>query len=284
MERRHFLQTLLAAGLLPLISPLHAAETQGKISLGIMPFNSTLALFRTHQPLRQFIQSRLGQEVELFTATDYPAFLKDALAGRFDLLILGPHFGAMCLKKDYLPLYRYKAVLRPLFVVRQDAAIQHPADMKGKRVALSSSLSMSSIGGVRWLAAQGLHMGQDYQLFERPTHGAAIAAVAVGEMDAALTTDTALKQVPEDVRGKVRKLPLDVEIPHLMTIAHKRLGAARIEQVRQALHAFPQTPEGEAFFRDTGYEGYVPISRKDLEALQPLIALTEKLLQTPPRQ
>ena len=78
----------------------------------------------------------------------------------------------------------------PHCIVRADAPIASVADLRGKRIGLSSRLSISSIGGARWLQEQGLQMGRDYPIFERATHGAAIAAVAVGELDAALTTHT----------------------------------------------------------------------------------------------
>ena len=69
-----------------LLSALALAE-QPALRLGIMPFNSTLALIKTHQPLRQHLEAALGRPVEIFTAADYAAFHRDSLAGNFDLLI-----------------------------------------------------------------------------------------------------------------------------------------------------------------------------------------------------
>jgi phosphonate transport system substrate-binding protein len=68
---------------------------------------------------------------------------------------------------------------------------------------------------------------------KRSTHGAAIAAVAVGEYDAAITTHTPLNQIPPDVRAKIRVLPVNIHAPHLMTLAHTRLGAGPVERARQ---------------------------------------------------
>lgn len=276
MLRRDLLKWL---GVLPFSGPL-AAQAAGErvLRLGIMPFNSTLALFKTHQPLRQYLQKVLGRPVELFTAPDYFTFLNTSLAGDYDLLITGPHFGVINLQRDYEALVRYKATLQPVFVVRPNSGIHTLEDLRGKRIGLSSRLSISSIGGVKWLLDHGLQMGRDYQLFERATHGAAVAAVAVGELDAALTTHTPLRQVPEDVRAKVDILPIDVRVPHLMTLAHSRLGKTEIKRIRDALLNFGSTPEGRAFFQDTGYEDYVPISADDLKTLTPYVELTKALL------
>lgn len=276
MLRRRVLGML---SVLPLVPAFTAARAESRVlRLGIMPFNSTLALFKTHQPLREYLQETLGYPVEVFTAADYFTFLNASQAGQYDLLITGPHFGVMALTHDYEGLVRYKAVLQPVFVVRPNSGIRGLDDLRGKRIGLSSRLSISSIGGVKWLLDHGLQMGRDYQLFERATHGAAVAAVAVGELDAALTTHTPLRQVPEDVRAKVTILPIDVRVPHLMTLAHKRLGKLEINRVRNALLNFAGTAEGQQFFRDTGYEGYAAVTPEDITALAPYVELTRTLL------
>ena len=276
MHRRQLLQAIASLPLLPLAKQAQGATPA--LRLGIMPFNSTLALFKTHQPLREHLQNGLQRPVNLFTATDYFTFLNASLAGEYDLLITGPHFGVLCLKAGYQPLVRYRAVLQPVFVVRKGGDIHRLDDLRGRRIGLSSRLSISSIGGVKWLLDNGLQMGRDYQLSERSTHGAAVAAVAVGELDAALTTHTPLRQVPDDVRAKVDILPIEVRVPHLMTLAHQRLGKSTIGRLQSALNGFSATPAGAEFFRSTGYEGYVPVSADDIAALEPYVALTRTLL------
>lgn len=244
-----------------------------------MPFNSALALLRTHQPLREHLQRSLNRPVELYTSSDYITYLNESLEQRFDILITGPHFGVMAVDKGYLPLFRYRAMLQPLLVVRTDSPIAHVADLRGKRIGLSSRLSISSIGGARWLQEQGLQMGRDYPIFEHATHGAAIAAVAVGDLDAALTTHTPLNQVPPDVRAQVRILPTEIQVSHLMTLAHGRLGKAEIERIRIALQAFSdESSEGRKFFVDTGYLGYEPVTAGDMANLKPYVDLTRRMM------
>ncbi len=256
-----------------------SVQSAAPLKLGIMPFNSALALIKTHQPLRQYLQTRLARPVDIFTSTDYFTFLNEILEGHFDLAIAGPHFGSMAIERGWIPLFRYQAVLQPIFVVRPGAGIATLDDLRGKRIGLSSRLSISSIGGVKWLQDHGLHLDKDYRLFERSTHGAAIAAVAVGELDAALTTYTPLKQIPEDVRAKVTVLPIDIKMPHLMTLASPRLDRKEVQKIRQALRDF-SSPGGVGadFFRDTGYLGYEEVSAADLRSLKPYVDLTLRMI------
>lgn len=255
------------------------AQDATPLRLGIMPFNSALALVKTHQPLRQHLQSRLGRPVELFTSADYVTFLNELLDGQFDLAIAGPHFGIMAVERGWTVLYRYRAVLQPIFVVRTDSRIKTLDDLRGKRIGLSSRLSISSIGGVRWLQDQGLKLDKDYHLVERATHGAAVAGVAVGDLDAALTTYTPLKQIPEDVRAKVAILPVDVKVPHLMTLAGPRLERKEVARVKAALAEFSAaSAAGTEFFKDTGYLGYEEVSAADIRQLKPYVDLTLRMI------
>jgi len=252
---------------------------QPPLRLGIMPFNSTLALIRTHQPLRQHLQQALGQPVEIYTSANYDAFQRDSLAGVFDILVTGPHFGVMCIDAGYLPLVRYDTDLQPVFVLNKSSDIQGVEDFRGKRIGLPNRLSVSAIGGLRWLREQGLVADKDFLVLEKTTHGAAIAGVAVGDLDAALTTYTPLRQVPEDIREHIRVMPTEVRVPHLMTLAHSRLGEAMVARTRDALLSFPATPEGVAFFHSTGYRGYVPIDEESIEALRPYVPIVRELMR-----
>lgn len=276
MLQRAIIISCLFIMMLPLAC--HGADTTA-LRVGIMPFNSTLALFKTHQPLRQHLQNALGRKIDFYTSPSYEAFLQDSLEGQFDLLITGPHFAVMSVRNGYHPLFRYKAVLQPLFVVKKGSSIDTITDLKGKKIGLSSRLSISSIGGLKWLQEHGLKVNRDFQLFERPTHGAAVAAVAIGELDAALTTFTPLKQIPEEIRSNTKLLVTDIKTPHLMTLAHERLGTKEIERVRAALASFQAAPEGKIFFQETGYIGYEPVTATDIKKLQPYIELTRSILQ-----
>lgn len=260
-------------------SAIAGAEALPPLKLGIMPFNSTLALIKTHQPLAHYLEARLGRPVVIYTSADYLSFLNELLDGQFDIAIAGPHFGSMAQERGAVLLFRYQADLQPVFVVQNDSNIKRLEDLRGKRIGLSSPLSISSIGGVKWLQDHGLKSGTDYQIFPRSTHGAAIAAVSVGDLDAALTTHTPLKQIPEDVRTKIRVLPLDIHVPHLMTLANAKLGEKEIARIRLALRNFGSTREGQNFFKETGYQAYAEVTPADIKSIKPFVDLTVHMMR-----
>ncbi len=271
------LTTLMIALLFSLASVISFAAEP--LKLGIMPFNSALALIKTHQPLRLYLEEKLGEPVEIYTSADYYTFINELIEGKYDIAIAGPHFARIAAERHWVPLVRYKIDLQPVFVVAKNSPINNAHELKNKRIGLSSRLSISSIGGVKWLEDQGLKLGKDFQISERTTHGAAVAAVVVGELDAALTTYTPLKQIPDDIQSKIKVLPLDVKVPHLMTLANRKLGSKKITAIKNALLSFENSDLGQQFFSATGYEGYKEISAKDTASLKPYVNLTIQMMK-----
>lgn len=263
---------------LGMINAVNAGELP-PLKLGIMPFNSPLALIKTHQPLTAHLERSLGRKVVVFTSTDYFTHINQLLAGDFDLAITGPHFGAMAANRDMQLLFRYAIELQPVFVVRGDGPIISAEALRGKTIALSSRLSISSIGGIKWLQDKGFVLNRNFRIVEFSSHGAAVAAVIAGTADAAITTHTPLRQIPEDLRARTRLLDTDIHVPHVMTLAHRRLGSANLERVRRAFATFPETPEGKAFFIETGYKAYIPVSQSDLDSLQEFIEPTRQMMR-----
>lgn len=260
-------------------SGLSAEEALPPLRLGILPYNSTLALIKTHQPLRQHLQAKLGRPVELFTAPDYLSFLRENLAASYDIMITPPHFGMLAVDKGYLPLLHYTTRLEPLIVLRSGDKLAGLDGLRGKKIAMAQRFSFVAIVAMRILADKGLQVGRDYQLVEKPTHGAAIAAVALGEVDVAVTTNTLLGQVPPDIRDRVQGLSMGIRLPHVLTMVHSRLGTAEVAKVKAALLSFPASPEGQAFFRETGYQGYEEVTRDEMKIFQTYVAPLKQMLE-----
>lgn len=250
-DRRTFIAVLAGLTFRP-----SAEASEPTLNFGIMPFNSALTLIKSHQPLREHLQNQLGRKIDLLTSPDYFTFVNDLAEGRFDLAIAAPHFALLAKQKGYLPLLRYQADLEFIVVIPASQNWQ-VTDLRGKRIGIPSRLTIAAISGVQWLRDHNLMLGQDFFLREYPTHGAAVAAVAVGDVDAAVVAVSALRQNPPDVQRRVRPIESVLRMPHLMTLVHRRLPETLIKRIRLALLAFPTTPAGAEFMHATGYLGYI---------------------------
>ena len=276
IERRYFLQSLATLALATPWLPVRAADAP--LRMGVHPYSSTLALVATHRPLVQYLERTLQRSIEFYTAANFDAYLKSLMAGEYDIVITPPHFGVLAIeKKEYLPLANYQARLEPMFVVSKSSRIDKASDFAGKRIAMSDKTAFIRIVMVKQLADAGLIAGRDYEIVERPTHGASVLAVIRGEADAGLATFTVMKLQPPDVVQQLRPVLADQTYPNLFTLAHQRLGSL-LGPLKKALREFADSPEGKLFFEKTGYFGFDDITAAELAALTPYIQMTRQLL------
>ena len=280
MSRRNFLRAAFASAITALAAGSAYAQP-APLRMGIHPYNSTLALIGTHRPLVQYVEKILSRPTEFVTAPDFDTYLANLLAGEYDLAIAPPHFAVLAIRQGYVPLYQYKSRLEPLLAVPLDSPLQAVADFRGKRIAMADRTALIRLVTIRWFDQHGLVAGRDYQIVERPTHGAAVAATVQGEVDAGLTTNSGLAQIPADVRSKVRAIATGIRLPHLVTLAHRRLGEADITRLRAALAVLPATPEGRDFFTRMPVQGYEEFTAADQRLMRPYIDLLMQSRETP---
>jgi ABC-type phosphate/phosphonate transport system substrate-binding protein len=183
----------------------------------------------------------------------------------------------MAMEQKYLPLLHFRNSLEPVLAVLNGSSFSKPQDFRGKRIAMADRTAFIRLVVVKWLADNGLQSGKDYQIIERPSHGAAVGAVKAGEADAGLTTTTALKQLPADLQQQVRAITTAQRFPHLFTMANARLGDALVGRIRESLLAFPKTEEGKLFMEKTAFAGYDTISEEKIKAMQPYVELYRRL-------
>jgi phosphonate transport system substrate-binding protein len=254
-----------------------AGQEAAPLRLAVHPYASTLALINTHRPLQQYLSAQLGRPVEFYTASSFEAFIDALMAGSYDIVISPPHFAVMAMEKYYQPLLHYQAKLEPIFLVRKDSLLNKPQDFRGKRLAMADKTAFIRLVTVKWLADNGLQAGQDYQIVERTSHGATIAAAAAGEADAGLATASALKQLPADLQQQVRIINTGQRFPHLFTLAHRRLGEPLIARLRSALLAFPETEEGRLFMERSAFIGYELISDDEIRVMKPYVEMFRRM-------
>ncbi|MBI3874053.1 MAG: PhnD/SsuA/transferrin family substrate-binding protein [Arcobacter sp.] len=146
-------------------------------------------------------------------------------------------------------------------------------------MSLSNYLSASSIGGIKALHDAKLQNNIDFKLVNTNSHISAIMSVVVGDADVAITTNSPLIQLTdESVKSKIRYFESGFDMPHLFTIANPKLSKEKIKAIKTALLKFEASPSGQLFFKDTGFQGYAEITKKDTDAMKPVLKETKGFL------
>ncbi len=267
------LKILLLISIIPLIS---LAQT---LKIGVTPYTNAMKIVKIYQPMSTFLSHKLETNIEVYSSKDYKQFYQDVENGTFDIIITSPHFGVLHIENGFTPLYRYDAALNLLFLVRKDSPYYKISDLRDTTIATPNYLSALNIGSVKALLDYDLEVGKNISIEDLGSHTSGIKCVLIKDCAATITTYSPLKQFSDqEALKQTRILKSDFKMPHLFTLANSKLGATKIQEIQQALAAFEKSPEGEKFFKKTGYNGYIKISDKDIADLTPVSKVTKSYL------
>ena len=271
--RRRILGTGLALLGLAAAGPCSAFERKHALRLAVLPYASPLTLIQIYRQLKGYLAESLGRPVEFYSAPSFSDFVAILMAGDYDLVMSPPHLAVMAMERNYVPLLRYRACLEPVLAMADDCPFTAVRDFRNMRIAAPDSCTMIRLAGLKWLADNGLESGRDYQLTERSSHAAVAAAVAAEEVDAGLTSTMVMRYLPVEMQRELRIIHSGLHLPHVFTIAHRRLGEPLLGQIKALLQAFPDTDPGRIFMARTGFEGYREVDDEALQALAPWVTL-----------
>ena len=271
-------------GLLFFVLPCAQAAERQPLNMGVFPYLSTQALLDLYQPVRLYLAQAMGRPVNLFTAQSFKAYADQTRQGVYDILVTPPHFARLAQRETgYVPLVVYTRKLRGIIVVARNSVIHSVQDLKDKRIATPNCLALVTIMGRQLLHDNGLIPDTGVTILTVASHNNAVLAVQRGDAEAAITENSALAQMPAELRNSVRVIAQTAPMPHVMYLVHPRLGREQIERLKAALLKFPETLAGRTFLKDSGFEGIRPINEVDLKSMDPYIKELKRLLQSSQR-
>lgn len=171
----------------------------GELVMGLIPAENNEEMIKTFEPMRAYLESKTGQKVKMFTATDYTGVIEAMRKKRVDIAWFGPL--SYYLAEQEAGAEAFAAGIRKgsnshtyqsIFVVPGDSAIRTIQDLKGKNVAFVDPASTS--GGLMPTymikKATGM-MPQDFfgKFTYAGSHDAAEMAVRNRTVDAAADND-----------------------------------------------------------------------------------------------
>lgn len=273
---------LLLAALLLAASCVAAAAEPRTLTVGLFPNLSARLLVETYQPLREYLEQRLGHPVMLYTAPDFRSFVSRTQNGDYDIVITAPHFARLAqIDGGYQPLFAFRNDITAALVTLNDSRIRDFAQLRGSKVITPGPLAIVTMLGLKMLHDHGLDAGRGFTLQETTTHGNVALAVVRGEVEAGIIGTLPLKQLPENISRQLHVLSLTPAVPSQMLLAHPGLAPDQIRQIKDALLQFEQSAAGKKFFLSTGFAGLKTLDNTDLKRLDPYAKDVKRMLETP---
>jgi len=156
-----------------------------KLTIGLLPTESAPTVLRQNEPLRQYLEQKLGIPVQLIVGSNYAATGEALRFGRLDIAYLGPVTYILRSRASKLEPFARPShqgvgpTFQAVIIVPADSPAHSLADLKGKDIAFGDPASTSGTWVPRYqLLEAGLLSGRDYRMHALGGHDAVALAVA----------------------------------------------------------------------------------------------------------
>lgn len=245
-----------------------------KLTIGLLPGESAPTVMRLNEPLRAYLEKRLGLPVELVVGANYAATGEALRFGRLDIAYLGPVTYILQSRRAKLePFARpTHAVVGPTFqavvIVPADSPAKALVDLKGTDVAFGDPASTSGTWVPRYMLLEaGLISGRDYTLHALGAHDAVALAVANHKAGGGGLSMPIYKRLLAEHKleaGATRVLAESPPIPEYMWTFREGLELAFKEEIRQAFISVTD-PDALKVFRA---EAFIPAVDSDVDRVR----------------
>ncbi len=259
------------------------ADEPKPLAFGVFPSLTARQTVEVYQPLADIIGKRLQRRVVVYSARDFKTFVARTRAGEYDIVLTAPHL-AWLARQDagYRPLLKYAQPVHGMLVTRADSPFRTIESLRGRTVATADAIAVVVMAVQAELAARGLRANVDYQTLDAGTHVNAMMQVINGRADAAIVGVHPYRLLAADLRAQLHVVAESPPLSSLMYLTHPRLRDREADAVRQALHEFAATAEGQAFMQRGGHGGFAEVDGKELRAFRPYALQAQDMLRAMP--
>ncbi|MHB1174604.1 MAG: phosphonate ABC transporter substrate-binding protein [Sulfuriferula sp.] len=144
------MKKLISASIAAAVLTAVSAQALAKdIIMGLIPAENNEEMIQKFEPMRAYLEKKLGQKVKVYTATDYSGVIEAMKKKRLDIAWFGPlsyylaeqEAGAEAFAVGVMP--NGKSTYKSYFVVPGDSPAKSLMDLKGKSAAFVDPASTS---------------------------------------------------------------------------------------------------------------------------------------------
>jgi phosphonate transport system substrate-binding protein len=163
------------------------SSNPGTLRVALLPDESAKQVIQENQPLKRYLEQRLGKRIQLVVTTDYSSMIEAMRRGRLELAYFGALSYVLARSKAHIEPFAAleetpgNITYRAVVIANRASGIDSVEGARGKQVAFGDPASTSSHLIPRaMLAAAGLVAGKDYEPVFVGAHDAVALAVQNG--------------------------------------------------------------------------------------------------------
>ncbi len=243
--------------------------------MALLPDESASTVIKNNQGLKQYLESRLGKQVELVVTTDYSSMIEAMRHGRLEMAYFGPLSYVLARSKSNIEAFAalkkngvttYQAVI----LANTGAGISSLADIAGKDMAFGDPASTSShLIPKSMLLEKGLQAKKNYQEHFLGSHDAVAISVQNGRAQAGGLSKPIFESLVERKiidPTKVKVIAESKPYPEYPWSMRSDLSPALKDKIRRAFLDLNDKAVLAAFKAD----GFGPVTDKDYDPIRDL--------------
>ncbi len=252
-----------------------SCQSAEPILVGVAPHSSARVIMESHATLRDYLENKLHQPVQIVTAPTFSEFTRRSLKNNYDLLITSPHLALIATEHaNYEPVMTYTQGLETVLVGLSD---QLPSNRPLRVIGLDP-VSFVTLTGLNYLKEIGLTT-TDLQVSYASASDSASLMVTQGKADVAIMSWPNYTKLNDDLRSKVAVAWRSEPKPSRIYLIKEGKGLSKADW-QEALEGFTQSAEGEKHLVDNKLKGFKPTSADELLAVKPLADAAYQLLDS----
>ena len=251
--------------------------------LAVHPLHNPKKLYAAYQPLVEHLNRQVpGVKFELESSRDYQAFEAKFRQRGPEFLLPNPWQTLQAIQAGYhvIAMAGDASDFKGIFVVRKDAGIAQPADLKGKSVSYPSYTALAAaIMPQAYLHAHGINIQRDIQNIYVGSQESSIMNVYLKQTAAGATWPPPWRQFQQDHPEEAAQLQVAWETPPLVNnsvMVRNDVDAALAQQVTAVLLGLAQTAQGTAILATLQTAAFHPANDASYQVVTQYIARFER--------
>jgi phosphonate transport system substrate-binding protein len=264
-----FLKLLLLS--LMALNPVLSAQnsTERSLILGVFPYLSPIRMDDIYAPVSQELSSNLGLRIKFTTSSNLPKFREKLKSGYYDIAIVQPVLYPFAVDTiGYIPLVRMEEPIFSVIMVLESSPLRSIEDLKGKKIATPPVFGPIVGLAKRSLVKQGISPDTDIIFETNKTVGSCFQKVLVGQADACLAPDFAVKPFEKSMGVKLRTLLRSEGIPNQSLMVHPRVSEQDRSNIRQTLLSWRYSEKGRNLLNSMSTKGFVEFSDSEYDTVR----------------
>lgn len=253
-------------------SPSAPASRQTLV-FGFLPILSAERLVKRFSPLVDYLSRHTNLDIRMETAPDFAAFIQRTQRDRrYDILFTAPHFFYLAeQQRGYRGLVRVnRSDMEAVIVVPANSDINTLPDLRGRSLATTGPLALSTLLIRDLLLQSGLDPDEDLRLVPTPSHIAALLSSYQGNTDASAVMQPVFRHVRPQIKDSMRVIATSAPVPHVPLGVAPWVDEGIARRLQQTLVGMQDNPAGRRVLEHLDWPGFVPLQGQEYTKLRRL--------------